>query len=183
MPVTSLCVFCGSSSGRDPIYAKRATEFGAAMVKGAFPSRATGGNNGLMGAVAKAVEANGGNIRGFIPETMQQFEDMHTRKQKMSAAADGFVALPGGFGTFEELLEMITWSQLNIHSKPIGILNVAGFFDPLLDLVRRGIDEGFIRPMNIDLVVVREDPVELLKALQDYKLPEGSQYALKWEKL
>ncbi|KAJ3300376.1 hypothetical protein HK104_001339 [Borealophlyctis nickersoniae] len=106
--------------------------------------------------------------------------DMHTRKRLMNEKADGFIALPGGFGTFEELLEIVTWAQLNIHRKPIGVLNVADYFTPLIALLETGVREGFIQPANMELIIFRSDPAELLRAMQAYRTPEGAGYNLSW---
>ncbi|KAI9335175.1 hypothetical protein DFJ73DRAFT_852097 [Zopfochytrium polystomum] len=144
-----------------------------------------GGNMGLMGAVAKATHDAGGAVHGVIPEAMTKIEGigllgettlvktMHERKSLMNDLSDAFIALPGGFGTFEELLEMTTWSQLSIHSKPIGVLNVAGFYDPLVALVDGAAREGFVKEGNRGLVIVRDNVDALLDALQAFRPPEG----------
>jgi len=143
-----------------------------------------GGRVGLMGVVADAVLEGGGDVVGVIPQMlatkellhtgvkdMRLVDDMHARKALMSELADAFIALPGGYGTFEELLEVITWAQLGIHRKTIGLLNVAGFFDPLVDLIDAAIREGFIKQKHRDLIVVAERPQALLERLKTHELP------------
>ncbi|KAJ3329161.1 hypothetical protein HDU76_008503 [Blyttiomyces sp. JEL0837] len=144
-----------------------------------------------MGTIASAVSEQGGTVRGVIPQAMTTIEgiamvgettfvkSMHERKALMSELSDAFIALPGGYGTFEELLEMTTWSQLSIHAKPIGVLNINGFYDPLIQQIDLGIQEGFIRPQNRDLIVFKSDVVELLDALENFKLPPG-RYEIPW---
>jgi uncharacterized protein (TIGR00730 family) len=141
-----------------------------------------GGSVGLMGAVADAVQAAGGSVIGVIPEALVAAEvahrgltdlrvvpSMHERKQLMADLADAFVALPGGFGTFEELLEIITWAQLGIHSKAIGVLNVESFYDPLLDLIERAVAEGFIAKQHTNLLYVDDDSRRLLDRLRAHE--------------
>jgi uncharacterized protein (TIGR00730 family) len=141
-----------------------------------------GGSVGLMGTLADAVQAAGGSVIGVIPEALVAAEvahrslsdlrvvpSMHERKQLMADLADAFVALPGGFGTFEELLEIITWAQLGIHSKPIGVLNVERFYDPLLDLIEHAVAEGFIAQQHTRLVYVDDDAKALLARLRAHE--------------
>lgn len=148
-----------------------------------------GGQVGLMGVVADAVLAAGGEVVGVIPHqlatrellhtgvtTMHRVDSMHARKAMMEQLSDAFVALPGGYGTLEELLEIITWAQLGIHRKNIGLLNTAGYFDGLLNMIEHAIAEAFIRPEHRDLLVAAESPAELLSRLQDHQLPT----ARKW---
>ena len=143
-----------------------------------------GGSIGLMGAVADSVLSGGGKVVGVIPKAMATKEvahegltemyvvsSMHERKAMMARLADAFVALPGGFGTFEELLEMITWVQLGIHQKPVGILNVNGYFDNLVGLFEKAIEEGFIREKNRQLAVVETEPRRLLELLHSHRIP------------
>ncbi|KAI9106310.1 LOG family protein [Phlyctochytrium arcticum] len=189
----SICVYCGSSLGKDPVYENAARELGSALVKEGISLVYGGGSKGLMGVIANSVHLAGGKVLGIMPETMSQFEgmavvgevivvhDMHTRKQKMNEHSSAFIAMPGGFGTFEELFEIITWLQLNIHSKPIGILNVAGFYDPLVTMIDKAIDSEFIRESNRGLIVVRSEVGELIQAMKEYEIPEGAQYNLSWE--
>ncbi|CAL5221821.1 g4078 [Coccomyxa viridis] len=145
-----------------------------------------GGNVGLMGEIASTVYAGLGeeNVIGVIPEALQPREisgqtygelrvvpDMHTRKAQMSAEADAFIGIPGGFGTLEELLEMVTWQQLGLHTKPVGIYNMAGYFDHLLDFFDHATEEGFIRQASRDIVIQADDPSELISKLEAYTPP------------
>ncbi|TPX64729.1 hypothetical protein SpCBS45565_g05659 [Spizellomyces sp. 'palustris'] len=190
--ITAICVYCGSSSGNSHKYVEAAQELGEALVKNGIALVYGGGDKGLMGIIARTVHEGGGNVVGIIPKAMTQFEgmllvgnvtivpDMHTRKKKMEENCNAFIALPGGFGTFEELFEAITWAQLNIHSKPIGVLNTNGFYDPLIALIDRSIESGFIKPSNRELIVVRDNVSDLLTALREFKMPEDAQYNLDW---
>ena len=143
-----------------------------------------GGSVGLMGVIADSVLAAGGNVIGVIPEKLAVVEllhtgvrdmrivpTMHVRKALMAELSDSFIALPGGYGTLEELFEVITWAQLGIHSKPIGILNTNGYFDALLSFVDRTIADGFIKPAHLGLFVVATDPEDLLQRLQNHHMP------------
>lgn len=182
----SICVFCGSSSGHDAAYAAAAMSFGELIARQGIELVWGGGNVGLMGVVADSVLAEGGNAYGVIPSFMADRElahpqatelevvsSMHTRKAAMADRADGFVALPGGFGTLDELFEIITWAQLHIHSKPVGLLNVRGFFDPLLAMVRHMSDEGFIKAKHLSLIHVADDPATLLESMLAHTAPGG----------
>jgi hypothetical protein len=143
-----------------------------------------GASVGLMGAVADATVAAGGEVTGIIPEALVAKEiahkgltdlrvvaSMHERKALMAELADAFVALPGGYGTFEELFETITWAQLGMHAKPIGLLNTEGYFDPLVAMVARSVDEGFVRPVQAGLFVVASEPAALLRAIEEFVPP------------
>jgi uncharacterized protein (TIGR00730 family) len=154
----SICVYCGSGFGSDPIFAEAATELGREMAKSGISLVYGGGNVGLMGTIARAVLDHGGYVTGIIPEFLKARElmiadaqelvvvpDMHTRKRLMFEKADAFVALPGGVGTLEELIEQMTWAQLGQHTKPILLANVAGFWNPLLQLLSHMAETGFIR--------------------------------------
>lgn len=179
-----ICVFCGSQSGGRPEYHQQAAELGRLFVEQGHSLVYGGGQVGLMGIIADAVLAAGGEVVGVIPEqlatkellhtgvtVMHRVDSMHARKAKMEQLSDAFVALPGGYGTLEELLEIITWAQLGIHRKNIGILNTTGYFDGLLGLVEHAIGESFIRPGHRELLVVANTPTELLERLQDHELP------------
>jgi uncharacterized protein (TIGR00730 family) len=182
-----ICVFCGANAGHRPVYATAAVALGQELVRRGLGLVYGGGSVGLMGVLARAVRDAGGQVIGVIPaalttrelmgETIGDLlvvETMHERKAKMAALAGGFIALPGGFGTLDELFEAITWSQLGIHTKPIGLLNVDGFFDPLLAFIDHGVAEGFIRPQHRRLVeVVDTDPVALLDRLAHHEAPRG----------
>jgi len=148
-----------------------------------------GGQVGLMGVLADAVLESGGTVVGVIPKPLATKEllhpratqmhvvpGMHARKAKMVELSDAFVALPGGYGTFEELLETITWAQLGIHAKPAGVLNVAGFFDPLVALIERAIEHDFIKPNNRELLVVESEPGQLIDRLERHELPPARQW-------
>lgn len=179
-----ICVFCGSQTGGRPEYQQQATELGRLFVEQGHSLVYGGGQVGLMGIIADAVLAAGGEVVGVIPEqlatkellhtgvtVMHRVDSMHARKAKMEQLSDAFVALPGGYGTLEELLEIITWAQLGIHRKNIGVMNTAGYFDGLLGLVDHAIGESFIRPGHRELLVVANTPAELLERLQEHELP------------
>jgi len=157
--IRSICVYCGSAPGIDPIFAEEASALGRAMADAGIRLIYGGGNIGLMGTIARAVLDAGGEVTGVIPSFLKEREllledaqetvvvpDMHTRKQIMYERADAFVALPGGIGTLEELVEQLTWAQLGRHSKPILLLNTLNFWQPLLDLFEHMSRSGFIRP-------------------------------------
>ena len=170
-----VCVFCGSSIGKRDAFQQAARELGRLLVAHRIELIYGGGHCGLMGVLANEVLKNEGHVIGVIPQDLMAPElghpqltklhivsGMHERKALMSNLADRFIALPGGFGTFEELFEVITWGQLGLHQKPIGLLNVEGFFDPLLDLINHAIREGFVRPEQSQLLVSSASPKELL---------------------
>lgn len=171
-----VCVFCGSASGRDPRYRESAMELGRLLAARGLDLVFGGGSVGLMGVVADEVLARGGRVTGVIPEALMSREighrrvqdlrvvpDMHARKALMAELADAFVSLPGGYGTLEELFEVATWAQLGIHVKPLGLLNVAGFYDDLVRQLDRAIAEGFVAPTR--RLLVAETPGALLDAL------------------
>lgn len=181
-----LCVFSGSTLGAREVYAAATRALGAALAARAVGLVYGGGSVGLMGVLADAVLARGGDVIGVIPRALATKEvahqglvdlrvvpSMHERKALMAELADGFVALPGGFGTFDELFEVITWAQLGLHAKPIGVLNVEGYFDALLDLVERAIAEGFVLPQYRALLVAADEPEDLLARLETYVPPAG----------
>lgn len=168
----ALCVFCGSNPGVRPGYAETARALGGALVARGLGLVFGGGKVGLMGTIADAVLAAGGQVTGVIPQglavrevahqgltQLEVVDSMHARKQRMAELSDGFIALPGGLGTFEEFFEVTTWAQLGIHRKPCGLLNVDGYFDPLLAMLDRGVDEGFVKAQHRALVLV-DDTVE-----------------------
>lgn len=178
----NLCVFCGSSGGRDPVYTQTASRVGRLLAERGIGVVYGGGRIGMMGAVAEAALGAGGRVLGIIPELLMRKEvafegltelrvvrSMHERKQMMADAADGFLALPGGFGTFEELCEILTWAQLGIHDKPFGLLNVAGYYDPLIAMFDRAVTEGFLRERHRALVLSHADPLVLLEAMARYE--------------
>ncbi len=182
----SVCVFCGASSGHDPAYALAARRFGEVLAQRGIELVWGAGNVGLMGVLADAVLSHGGRAVGVIPDFMVERElahtaaseilivdSMHARKAAMAERADAFVALPGGFGTLDELFEILTWAQLHIHSKPIGLLNVQGFFDPLLAMVRHMSREGFITARHLALLHEDVHADSLLDAMRRYQPEAG----------
>lgn len=184
MNLQRLCVFCGSSAGTDPIHRQMAGNMGASLAREGIELVYGGGSVGLMGAIADAVLQSGGHVIGVIPrflatrELLHQgvsdlrlTETMHERKALMSELSDAFVALPGGLGTLEELFEVLTWAQLGLHRKPIGLLNIAGYFDPLIAMIDRGIADGFCRPEHRQLFVIDDQPESLLQKLREHVLP------------
>ncbi len=180
-----VCVFAGSQVGSEAQYAEQARQLGELLVENQLGLVYGGGSVGLMGEIADAVLDSGGKVIGVIPKFLATrellhtgltdtiiTEDMHSRKAIMAELADAFIALPGGLGTFEELFEVITWAQLGVHQKPIGLLNVAGFYDPVLNLIEHAIELGFVKPEHRDLLEAAESSGELLKLLQSKKMPE-----------
>ena len=179
-----VCVYCGSSPGHDPAYRRAAREMGEELVARDLGLVFGGGSVGLMGTVADAVMDGGGEAVGVIPEALEAKEvahggltelavvdSMHERKQRMVELSDGFVALPGGLGTLEEILEVLTWAQLGIHEDPCGLLNVAGFYDGLVDHLDGATEAGFVSPTHRELAQVASDPGALLEAFADYTPP------------
>lgn len=183
--IKRVCVFCGSSPGRQAIYVEQAQTLGRAMAAKGLELVYGAGGIGLMGAVADAVIEAGGEVIGVIPYAlatkerahpqagMRVVNTMHERKAMMADLSDAFIALPGGFGTFEELMEIITWGQLGIHQKPIGVLNTAGYYNPLLAMIDHAVEEGFILPRYRDLIVVASEVDELIEKLFKYEPLEG----------
>ena len=173
-----ICVFCGSSPGTDPGHVDAVRRLGHEIGARGIELVYGGGATGLMGVVADAALAAGGSVIGVIPDALVARElahrglpdlrivrSMHERKALMADLADAFVAAPGGFGTFEELCEAVTWTQLGLHQKRCGLLNVAGFYDPLLELIDRAVQDGFIRDASRQILVSESDPVRLLARL------------------
>jgi len=182
--VRRVCVFCGSSPGRDPQYAARTAALAQELAARGIGVVFGGGSVGLMGVLADHALAAGGSVTGVIPHglaarelshrgvaDMRVVPTMHARKALMAELADGFVAMPGGIGTFEELLEIATWGQLGIHRKPVGVLNVAGYYDPLVALLEHAADAGFVSEQNRGLFVVEDDPARLLDRLAAHVPP------------
>ena len=173
-----VCVFCGSNTGSDAAFAAAARALGEALVRDGRHLVYGGGRVGLMGVLADAVLAGGGTVTGVIPESLAAREvahrgltqlrivtSMHTRKALMSELADAFVALPGGFGTLDELFEIVTWAQLGMHTKPIGLLDVNGYYGSLLAFADRCLADGFVRPEHRDLLLVDSSAERLLARL------------------
>jgi uncharacterized protein (TIGR00730 family) len=173
----SLCVFCGSSTGASPVYAEAARHLASALVGRDLTLVFGGGHIGLMGVLADTVLAKGGRAIGVIPRALVDrelahracelriVESMHERKAVMAEISDSFVALPGGFGTLDELFEILTWAQLGIHTKPTGLLNVAGYFDLLLRWVEKAVEEQFVSPTDRTLLISDADPTRLIDRL------------------
>jgi uncharacterized protein (TIGR00730 family) len=173
-----VCVFCGSASGVRPIYAEAAHALGRALAQAKLGLVYGGSSLGLMGILADAVLAMGGEVQGVIPNFMVTREiahtglselhivdSMHARKAKMTSLADAFIALPGGFGTLDELAEIFTWRQLDLHRKPIGLLNVDGYFDGFIGFIEHAVKEGFVRREHRQLLQVDSEPPRLLDSL------------------
>ncbi|XP_031129102.1 cytokinin riboside 5'-monophosphate phosphoribohydrolase LOG3 isoform X2 [Ipomoea triloba] len=190
-----ICVFCGSSQGKKSSYQDAAIELGKELVSRNIDLVYGGGSIGLMGLVSQAVHDGGRHVIGVIPKTLMPREltgetvgevkavaDMHQRKAEMSKHSDAFIALPGGYGTLEELLEVITWAQLGIHDKPVGLLNVDGYYNSLLSFIDKAVEEGFISPSARHIIISAPTPKELVKKLEDYvPCHEGAALKLSWE--
>ena len=177
-----IAIYCGSSRGLDPIYATAAAEMAAYLAKQSIGIVYGGGNVGIMGVIADAALAAGGEVIGVIPESLLAKElghggvtelhvtrTMHERKQKMVDLSDAFIALPGGFGTLDELFETLTWLQLGFHGKPVGLLNVAGFFDHLLTFLDHMSTTGFLKPEHRSSLITETDPEALLQAIRAFQ--------------
>ena len=185
----SICVYCGSSPGLNPEFRVAATTFGKLLAKDGITLVYGGGNVGLMGAVADGAISEGGKVIGVIPRSLADKElahpglfdlhvvqSMHERKQLMADLSDAFVALPGGIGTLEEILEVLTWTQLGFHHKPCAFLNIEGFYDSLLQFLQTSVDQRFLRQDYFDSILVENDSAALLEKLLVHK-PE---YQDKW---
>ncbi len=180
-----VCVFCGSSSGANPLYLEVAGNVGRVLARRGLGLVYGGGNVGLMGAVANAALAAGGEVVGVIPKALQLRElahgkltslhvvgSMHERKAKMAELSHAFIALPGGMGTLEEFAEILTWAQLGLHARPCGLLDVAGYYRSLIAFFDRAAADGFVRPEHRRLVLVGEDPDALLDAFAGWQPPQ-----------
>ena len=195
----SLCVFCGANAGNKPIYRAEAEKLGRLLAARGIELVYGGGNVGLMGAVADACLDAGGTVIGVIPQALmgkevegrpvdhrtltrlEVVDSMHTRKARMAELAEGFIAMPGGFGTFEEYCEILTWAQLGFHVKPIGLLNVAAYYDPLLAMFDHAAAEGFLRQQNRAMALSDSDAEALLAAMAAFR-PEPVSKWLKEER-
>jgi uncharacterized protein (TIGR00730 family) len=179
-----VCVYCGSHDGDLAAYREGAEQLGKVLADRRIELVYGGGNIGLMGRIADAVIAGGGRVTGVIPRDLQErelahagatrlivVESMHERKARMADAADAFIAMPGGIGTLEELFETFTWLQLGFHDKPLGLLNVAGFYDDLLRFLDQLVDRGFLRPPHRAMLAVDTDPGRLLENLATFESP------------
>jgi len=182
----SICVYCGSRKGESEKYAETAKLLATELVKNDIALVYGGGDIGLMGVIADEILRLGGEVTGVIPKDLLDLEvghqgltrlhivkDMHERKAMMMDLSDGFIALPGGLGTLEELFEVLTWSQLRYHAKPVGLLNAHGFFDMLLAYLQYTVDEGFVRPIHSDLLMVETEPAALLRRFREFRRKSG----------
>ncbi len=185
----SIGVYCGANAGDNPLFTQKAQELGAMLAKESITLVYGGGKVGLMGVIADAVLENGGEVIGVIPHflshkeiehtgvtQMHYTETMHERKMKMYDLAEAFIAMPGGFGTLDEVFEMATWSQLGLHQRPIGFLNTAGFYDSLLSFLDHAVETDFLKQANRDLLVDSADPADLMEKLRNYQ----ATYVPKW---
>jgi uncharacterized protein (TIGR00730 family) len=185
MTLQRICLFCGSSPGVKPIYAETAARLGEVLALRGSSLVYGGGRVGLMGAAADAALENGGEVIGIIPQAICDLEvqhkgctelhvvsSMHIRKQMMHDLSDGFITLPGGHGTFDELFETITWLQLGYHRKPVGVLNVAGYYDPMIAMLDNALEEGFLTPFVRELLIVDDDLERLLQRMSDWQAPD-----------
>lgn len=193
--IQSLCVFCGSSTGSRPIYAEATAQLGQALANSKTTLVFGGGRVGLMGILADSVLAAGGQAIGVMPRALVDkeiahpsltklhvVESMHQRKALMADLADAFLLLPGGFGSWEEFCEIVTWLQLGIHRKPCAILNVAGYYGGLLSLADHALAEGFLRPAHHDVVIVEENPQAVLSRLVSVAIPSEVKWVDKTER-
>lgn len=182
MSLRAICVFCGASPGGNPVYAEVATALGRTLAEAKITLIYGGGAVGLMGVVADAALAAGGEVIGVIPQSLQHAEvghpgltrlevvdGMHARKARMAELSDAFIALPGGLGTLEELFEVWTWGQLGYHAKPLGLLEVNGFYGKLIGFLDHLVEERFVRQPHRAMLQVRENPAELLEALNQWE--------------
>jgi uncharacterized protein (TIGR00730 family) len=180
----NICVYCGSSPGARPSYADAARQLGETLAASGIGLVYGGAHVGLMGLVADAVMNGGGSVIGVIPTALQELEiahtgltelrvvgTMHERKAAMADLADGFIILPGGMGTMEEMFEVLTWAQLGLHRKPCGLLDVDGYFGSLLGFLDHMVRERFLRPVHRETLLVETDPARLLAALEAYQPP------------
>jgi uncharacterized protein (TIGR00730 family) len=180
-PLQSICVFCGSSRGAHPAYVEAATLVGRTLAERGLTLIYGGARIGLMGAAADGALAAGGKVHGVIPTALMarelghqgltkldEVDSMHERKARMAELADGFIALPGGAGTLEEIAEIWTWAQLGLHRKPIGFLNVAGYFDHLFAFIDQAVAEAFVKPVHAGMLMRSTRPAPLLDAMAAY---------------
>lgn len=185
----SLCVYCGSNPGVRDVYADAAGELARVLAERSIGLVYGGAAKGLMGRLADAVLAAGGEVQGVIPHALMGKEiahtgltklhvvnTMHERKAMMAELSDGFVALPGGFGTLEEIIEIVTWAQLRFHGKPCGMLNVDGFFTHLLAYLEHAEAEGFLKPAHRRMLVVEEEPAALVERFERYRAPAAEKW-------
>ncbi|CAI8701167.1 TIGR00730 family Rossman fold protein [Chryseobacterium sp. IT-36CA2] len=190
----SITVFCGSSFGSHDIYKEQTFLLGKTLARQDIQLVYGGSETGLMGTVANGVLSENGKVIGVLPQFLQTkeiahknlteliiVETMHERKTKMNELCDGVIVLPGGYGTLEEFFEMITWAQLGLHKKPIGILNIDGFYDDLINLVQTMVDKGFLKQANKDMVLISENIDDLLDQMRNYEAPTVGKWISKEE--
>ncbi len=188
--MNSVCVYCGSSDKANEAYLRCAYEMGAAVARRGMVLVYGAGRTGMMGAVADGALEQGGEVIGVIPKMfatpalmhtqlsrLEIVDNMHVRKQRLAELADAFIALPGGYGTFEELFEILTWAQIGLHHKAVGLLNSDRYFDPLLSTIEHARKEGFIYSEHNSLYVYADQPERLLEKLEQYQYPQGME---KW---
>lgn len=182
--INTLAIFCGSSLGTNPEYMNSARKIGQALLDNKITLVYGGGNIGLMGTIATTVSENKGKVIGVLPKKLNLpqvcnkdieteriiVEGMHERKAKMYELSDGFIALPGGIGTFEEFFEVYTWLQLGYHEKPVGLLNVNGFYDKLIEFITNAVKEGFIKQEILDLLIIDKDPYNLINKMKKIEI-------------
>ena len=184
-----ITVFCGSSFGTEKIYEEQAYQLGKYLALHNIELVYGGANVGLMGAVANGVMKNKGKAIGVLPTFLKNIEianenltelivvkTMHERKTKMDELSDGVITLPGGFGTLEEFFEMLTWAQLGLHKKPIAILNVNDFYDELLFMLKTMVDKGFLKQINLEMLIVSQDIEDLIIQMKNYKAPSEGKW-------
>lgn len=182
----TVCVYCGSSDKMDGEYLQAARQMGAAIAARGYTLTYGAGCTGMMGAVADGALQAGGQVVGVIPSIfntptlmhnglsrLEIVDNMHARKQRLVDISDAFIALPGGYGTFEELFEVLTWAQIGLHHKPVGLLNIRRYYDPLLSAIEHARAEGFVYSEHQSLFVCAEEPGELLEKLESYQHPDG----------
>lgn len=185
----SLCVYCGASTGASPIYAQAARDLARVLAASNINLVYGGGNIGLMGIIANEMLLLGAKVTGVIPQTLMKKEvghldltklfvvkDMHERKAMMAELSDGFIAMPGGMGTLEELFEVLTWSQLGLHDKPIGLLNVEGFYNGLLGFMQHLVSQRFVKPEHADLLVHADTAEGLLASMRAFEPKAASKW-------
>lgn len=190
-----ICVYCGSNVGKQDIYADAARQLGREFLKRNIRMVYGGGSVGLMGIIADELMTGGGEVIGVIPQFLEDLEvghngitkmivtqTMHERKEILADMADGFIAMPGGFGTMDELCEILTWAQLGLHSSPIGLLNAGGYYDPLINLFDHMVEEQFVKQANRDMVLSHEDPLALLSLMDAYQAPDVKKWIKKEER-
>ena len=184
-----ICVFCGSNSGYNKIYTDITKQFAKEIVKNNLTLVYGGGNIGIMGIISDEIINNGGRVIGVIPELLNNenlgnknvselkiVQSMHIRKKTMYELSDYFIALPGGIGTFEEIMEIITWKQLNLHNKPCALLNINHFYDKFLNMMQKAVDEGFMKQILIDNIIVESDYTKIIDRLKSANDKQESKF-------